>query len=87
MVDEYANKRLATRLEVIDYLQKITSSEDPTIKELGAESLTYIAGEQVQGRLSLQCFCSTIIPKALSEYTECKLANTTVLIPTHGRLF
>ena len=54
MVDESANKRLATRLEVIDYLQKITSSEDPTIKELGAESLTYIAGEQVQGRLSLQ---------------------------------
>ena len=74
------------RLEVIDNLQKIASSEGP-LKELGAEALTYIAGEQVQGRLSLQCFCSTIIPKALSEYTECKLANTTVSIPTHGRLF
>ena len=51
MKDEASTDQLARRLDVIDNLQKIANSAG-SLKDLGAEALTYTAGKRVQGQLS-----------------------------------
>ena len=49
--DEASAGRLARRIDVIDNLQKFANSAG-SLKDLGAEALTYTAGKRVQGQLS-----------------------------------
>ena len=51
MKDEASAGRLARRIDVIDNLQKFANSAG-SLKDLGAEALTYTAGKRVQGQLS-----------------------------------